>query len=250
MTRSGHEGAPAPGWEVRRERRADLALELWARPGLAETTREALVRAGLERRGRRDGGGTVELPGGSTAWVKGGRLTPKSGLRHGLRRLALGRPLPRHRELANLTWLRARGLPAVEPLVAGVARRGPRPVLQFLATTLVPSAPSLADLAGHADPDPARLVAAAGAVGSLLGRLHAVGFTHRDAFARNFVVDGSGRAWVLDAWRGGPGRSRPARGAARDLADLEEDADRLLSPAAVQALRAAYDRAAGTAARA
>ncbi len=202
------------GWEQRVERRGDLRLHLWSASGLPEALREGLVRAGLERRGQRDGGGVVELEG-RTAWVKGGRLTGGSAWRHGLRRALLGRPFPRQRELANLTWLRARGLAAVEPLVAGLGWRGVRPVLQFLGTSLVPDAPSLAEL-------------------------HVAGFTHRDAFARNFIVDAGGSARVLDTWRGGPGRRIPAVGAARDLADFEGDAEGLLPAEALAAFRSAY----------
>ncbi len=227
------------GWEQRVERRGDLRLHLWSASGLPEALREGLVRAGLERRGQRDGGGVVELEG-RTAWVKGGRLTGGSAWRHGLRRALLGRPFPRQRELANLTWLRARGLAAVEPLVAGLGWRGVRPVLQFLGTSLVPDAPSLAELAGDPEVAPERLVAAAAAAGRLLAELHVAGFTHRDAFARNFIVDAGGSARVLDTWRGGPGRRIPAVGAARDLADFEGDAEGLLPAEALAAFRSAY----------
>ena len=240
----GH-GSPQPDRgaariAVERERRDGLDLLLFAAPGLGAELRDVLLEAGLARRGQRDAGSQLEwCPHPVTsAWVKGGRLRPGSALRHGLRRLALGRPYPRLREFENLVWLREQGFLAPRPLLAGLGSLRGRPVLQFLATEWVPDAPSLAGLV-ELGASSERLVSATAEVGRMLARLHAAGFEHRDAYPRNFVLDASGRPWVLDTWRGGPVVPRHrARAIARDRADFEADAAGLLPAAAIDAFRA------------
>jgi hypothetical protein len=220
------------------EHHGDLRLELWSAPGLGHEARAALLSAGLARAGQRDGGRRLEPGPAPPAWVKGGRLTAGSALRHGLRRLVLGRPFPRLREFRNLAWLRARGLPAPEPLLAGLGWRRGRPVVQFLATRWLPDAPSLADLA-RSGTSAARLTSAAEQVARLLADLHHAGFEHRDAFARNFVLDASGRPHVLDTWRGGPTRRARVHPGSRDLDDFVADGAGLLPTEALAAFRRA-----------
>lgn len=245
--RPGAEARPgtvdARGMALHREHRDGLGLLLLEAPGLGGELREVLLEAGLARRGQRDAGSRLEwCPHPvSSAWVKGGRLRLESAVRHGLRRLALGRPFPRLREFENLVWLREHGFLAPRPLLAGLGTSRGRAVLQFLATEWVPDAPSLADLV-RLGASSERLVSATTEVGRLLARLHAAGFEHRDAYARNFVLDASGRPWVLDTWRGGPIAPRDrARAIARDRADFEADAASLLPPAALAAFRATRD---------
>ena len=174
-----------------------------------------LIEAGMERRGQRDTGQLIQLSQ-TQAWVKGGRLKLESSLRHGVRSYWMKRAFPRVNEFRNLGSLRAAGIRAVRPLVAGVWRQGWRAKLQFLGTEWIPEAPSIAQMvsAGHADLD-----AALDSCGVLVARLHKLHFEHRDCFPRNFIFDPKGRAWVLDAWRGGITENLKRPGA-RDVDDF------------------------------
>ena len=161
-----------------------------------------LLAAGLERRGQRDGGGWVPLgSSGERAWVKGGRLSWKSSLRHGASRAFLGRPVPRLREMGNLLELIRRAVPAAEPLLAGV-ERGPigRPTMQFLATREVRDAVEITTYLSTATGDQ-RLGVLASA-GALASQMHRAGFVHRNFFARNLVRQPDGVLTILDPWRG------------------------------------------------
>lgn len=189
---------------------------------------EGLVAAGLARRDDPDGGGFITFgERGERAWVKGGRLTKKSALRHGAAAFFARRPLPRAAEFNNLTWLLLSGFAAARPLVAGALfdRRG-LPRAQFLATLEIKG---VCDLHGFLK-DPSRsnderrtaLVSA----GTLAADLHLAGFEHRDFFARNLVRDTHGDLSLLDAWSGGPGTS--ARFSMRDVAGFLADAQDLL----------------------
>jgi hypothetical protein len=177
---------------------------------------EGLMAAGLRRVGQRDGGGSV-IAGGIHAWLKGGRLTKKSARRHALREALFGRPFPRLSEAANLTWLGAHGLRAVRPLLAGlVTLPGGRPAAQFLATEFVPDAVALETLSGAE-----RYRDAYASALALVHAMHALGFEHRDCYARNFLITRTNEAIAIDTWRGGPRRRLSRRAIARDLADFE-----------------------------
>ncbi len=123
------------------------------------------------------------------------------------------------REARVLRSLRAAGLDAVEPRIAGaqIARGEGR---AFLATRLLRG------------PDLERAVLQreapstwAASIGAALAALHGAGFVHRDAFLRNLVLEGRALVWI-DAHRGGRPRFAPwlsPRGFAYDLACLELD---------------------------
>lgn len=176
-----------------------------------------LLDAGLARRGQRDGGSEVAV-GTARAWVKGGRLRPGSARRHGLRQLLFQRPFPRLSEARNLAWLRARGLAAVRPLLAGLYFEGGRlPCAQFLATEFQPGA-ALDTLATVA---PARHAAGRVSARALVERMHAASFEHRDCFERNFLITDDDTAVAIDTWRGGPRKRLTQRAIARDLAAFD-----------------------------
>jgi hypothetical protein len=168
------------------------------------------------RRGTRQRG-FVALRSGRV-FFKHGPLAGWSALRHGLRGLVLRQLPPRLRELDNLEWLRLHGFGAPRPRLAGALYRGFLPVFQFLATDEVASAMTLAEILARGEPE---LRAASLELLAIdLAHLHGHGFSHRDLYARNLLVTGSGalRVHYLDCWRGGPGAG--ARGAAFDLGCL------------------------------
>jgi len=203
--------------------RADLAA-------LSEEL-EAHVVAGAKWRAR-------PVVAGAKLFAKGSPLAPRTALRHGLARLLLGRAEPRLAEFTNLAWLRAHGFAAPRPRLAGVWRRAGLPRYQFLATEAVP-APPLAEFLGAADASARQAALARLAVE--LARLHALGFTHRDLFARNLLVH-TGEAGpepvFLDAWRGGPGPD--LRGPLHDLGCLMLDGATLFRPEEQALLLARY----------
>jgi hypothetical protein len=174
-----------------------------------------LGTAARERRGER----SPRALGPFSSYYKGSPLDARHALRHAVRRAVRLAEVPRLQELANLAWLRERGFLAPRPLLAGVLERGGLPRFQFLFTELVPLAPTLAELF-RAGPRERRGPALA-ALARDLARLHALGFVHRDLFARNLLVcatESGVRCAFLDAWRGGPG---PAlRGPEHDLGCL------------------------------
>jgi hypothetical protein len=140
------------------------------------------------------------------AHLKASALRLWPALRHAARR-ALGQGLPRWNELANLTWLRAQGFLAPRPLVAGVWFRRGLPRYQFLLSEWL-AAPTLAEALAPGRASPAERGAWLAALARDLARLHALGFVHRDPFARNLLAlspPHGPRCAFLDAWRGGPG---------------------------------------------
>ncbi len=153
------------------------------------------------------------------AWFKGEPLRGKAAWRHGLRARVFRLPLPRQNEFHNLRWLARRSFEVALPLAAGAFFRAGLPRYQFLVTSEVDGVRTLRRfLADESDGRKAVLAELAREV----GRMHALGFIHRDLFPRNLLVRSdavSGRRIVfLDAWRGGP---RPQlRGPAHDLACL------------------------------
>ena len=183
--------------------RGDEALLCNLRPEL-----ERASRTGAKERGARD-------LAGRRVFFKLGPLRGKVRLRHGLRRL-LGRGLPRLREFENLTWLRASGFGAPEPLLAGAFLRKGLPVFQFLFTAAVARARTVRE-ALESGP-PAERAPLLEALAGDVARLHVRGFVHRDLFPRNLLVTtdgGTPRIHFLDAWRGGARRG--LRGADYDL---------------------------------
>jgi hypothetical protein len=173
--------------------------------------------------------------GGADVFLKGSPLVGRAALRHALRRMLLGREEPRLAEFVNLAWLAAHGFQSAAPLVAGVRRSAGLPLYQFLVTAWV-DAPRLDEFWSAASA-PERS-AAAQALGRELARLHALGFVHRDLFARNLLIASGPAPVVLDAWRGGPRRG--LRGPIHDLACLMLDGARLFSPDEQRAFFAAY----------
>jgi tRNA A-37 threonylcarbamoyl transferase component Bud32 len=92
------------------------------------------------------------------------------------------------REFAHLQALRSLGLPAAEPLAAGICR-GSLGSRSFLVTRTVPDArPFGFDAAGGI----------LGRVGALLRQLHDLGLDLPDLHPGNVVVDGLGGPWLLD----------------------------------------------------
>ncbi|MFT4709161.1 MAG: tRNA A-37 threonylcarbamoyl transferase component Bud32 [Bacteroidia bacterium] len=194
--------APKPGSHPPCARFALPGGAIWLSSAKGTAPNPELLAAGLDRRGQKDAGSWVPFGAGSDrAWVKGGRLSWKSALRHGASRAFLGRAVPRMREMGNLIALIERGVPAAEPLLAGV-ERGPlgQPTLQFLATREVLGAVDLgAYLKEAKDQQRQEVMADAGRLASLM---HQAGFAHRNFFLRNLVRQPSGALTILDPWRG------------------------------------------------
>lgn len=110
------------------------------------------------------------------------QLVDRVRLDRARRNLALG---------ALLDFLRIRtprGLAAATVRRRGLVKRG------YLVTDEVAGARSLAECLRAGDVPAAALEA----VGSAVARLHAWGFAHRDLKATNVLVDGAGRAWLVD----------------------------------------------------
>jgi hypothetical protein len=212
------------GWRIRGER------------ALFEALRPRLEEAACRRERWR---GFVELGRGAStrAHLKYSALSTWPALRHASRALVPWLEIPRLQELANLAWLRERGFGAPRPLVAGALRRAGLPRFQFLATEEIEGARTLADvLAPAAGAEPAERAAVLELLARDVARMHALGFVHRDLFARNVLVTTDGaapsavpRLHFLDAWRGGPRRG--LRGFDYDLACFLVDGERLLSRA-------------------
>ena len=163
----------------------------------------ASVEAGA---GRSEALEAAVLLGNQRAWLKGGPLRGSAAWRYGLRRALLNVQAPRVRELVNLLWLRAHAFQAPAPLAAGTLELGLRARYQFLATELV-------EHAGHLEEwlPQAGLTERAQVLDELareVGRMHALGFVHRDLYPRNVLVTPASaqvrRLVFLDAWRGGP----------------------------------------------
>jgi hypothetical protein len=189
----------------------------------------ATLRGELERRREQGAKWRERLTlAGDEVFLKASPLAARPALRHALRRVLLRRAEPRLAEFANLSWLRAHGFRAAEPRLAGVFRACGLPRYQFLATRWV-EAPRLDAFFAQATLESRAALAAE--LGRTLARLHALGFVHRDLFARNLLVvagPAGPEPLFLDAWRGGPGRG--LRGPRHDLACLMLDGARLLSP--------------------
>lgn len=131
---------------------------------------------------------------------------------------------PAVQEMRALAWLRAHDLPAVRPIAAASVRRAGRLVAQALLTEWVQDAPDLCAWAAAGDVPQGR--ALAHRLGEVVGRMHALGFHHRDLHPRNVLVrpaalaapDAPPAVWLLDCRRAGVGGLRRRR--AYDLACL------------------------------
>ena len=197
-----------------------------------------LLAAGLKRCGQRDAGDWVAWGASSErAWVKGGRLSWKSALRHSTSRAFLGRSIPRLQEMGNLLELIERGLPAAEPLLAGVQHnRWGQPTMQFLATREVPGSVDLeAYLKGATSEQRVEVAASAG---HLASRMHQAGFVHHNYYLRNLVRQPGGALTILDPWRGD--FSQTASHYLTDLAGFVADAGPLLAEPDVERFLEAY----------
>ena len=212
-------------------------------PGLEAVGERALLDTLLPtvreaHRTRRSIGTWFEF-GGGRVYLKGSALRGRVRVRHLLRERVLRRELPRLAEYANLAWLRARGFRAAEPLAAGAVRATGSATYQFLATREVPGARTLDAALADANPDARTLCLIE--LGRLVGRLHGLGFVHRDLYPRNLLVTGetyAGEIHLIDAWRGGP---RPQlRGPDYDHACLLLEGAELFTPEEQRAYFDAY----------
>lgn len=121
------------------------------------------------------------------------------------------------REASNLLDLSAAGLRAPVPLAAGEVTAGRRR-RSFVALEALSGPP----LAAPPPDDPAARRAHVEGVATLVGRLHAAGFWHKDLYAENVRVDPALGPGLLDCERverraGGP----PRRWRVKDLAALD-----------------------------
>ncbi len=136
--------------------------------------------------------------------------------------LAPSRPA---REARTLLWLRRRGLGAVEPLAFGEERFLGWLKKAWILTRYV-EAPDLEDLFRQSGGIPTE---AARALGSWMGKAHALGLEDRNPHLRNFLfLEGEAEVLKLDSPKAriGPAPA-PPRARRRDLAVLEEEARRL-----------------------
>jgi aminoglycoside/choline kinase family phosphotransferase len=149
-------------------------------------------------------------------------------------------------EHQNLTWLRARGVRAPEPLAAGAAWHWGLPRLQFLLTREIPRARALDAFLSEEQVAEERF-RVLDELAREVARMHDLRFLHHDLFPRNVLVAdeassaSSGRVWFLDCWAGGP--PPQARGPAYDLACLTLRADDSFTPAELERCFAVYEEA-------
>lgn len=146
------------------------------------------------------------------------------------------------REWRMLARLHAAGLPVPRPVAALWRRHGPGYTAD-LATVRVPAAAPLSARLAAGEP-----VDWPG-IGRVLQEFHAVGACHADLNAHNILLDGDGKAWLLDFDRG---RLRaPGAWQARNLARLERSLRKIaaepgappFSAAGWEALQSAYGEA-------
>jgi hypothetical protein len=171
-------------------------------------------------------------------WYKHDRWRWKTRWRYALKRLVL-LPYPRRAERDNLLWLRQRCFLAAEPLVVGEHRHAGLVDYGFLITRREQDALPLEQKL--AESDAAERGELIEELAREVARMHALRFVHRDLHARNLLVRPSGspgRIVFLDCWAGGAGPGW--RGTAYDLACLDSEAQRLLSPKEREQLASIY----------
>lgn len=156
---------------------------------------------------------------------------------------------PEVAEFRALAWLRAHDVRAVRPLAAASRTRGGRLVAHALLTEVIGDARDLATHMRTANDQlrwvPAQRRAALAVLGQTLGRMHRLGFVHRDCHARNILLalegnagaSTSARVWLLDCRRG---RVGGRGGPVVDLATLDQDLSPYFSRAERHRALAAY----------
>jgi tRNA A-37 threonylcarbamoyl transferase component Bud32 len=151
---------------------------------------------------------------------------------------------PELNEFRALAWLRGHGLPAAKPIAAAARRHAGRLVAHALLTEVVEGAVDL-DRRLHDPADPLRVSRGLRRrflqrLGEVIGRMHALGFRHRDLHARNVLVqaeDDEVALWLIDCRRGGRGLRQ---GPHHDLACLDRDLRGLLTRGDRRRLLGAY----------
>ncbi len=184
---------------------------------------------------------------GQTVYLKASALAMRPAIRHALRKLLLRRPIPRLAELHNLNWLRDHDFDCPRPLLAASHVRAGLPVFQLLATEWLSDHLTLDEIRRRSNPQAARIGSRLfELLGEQVGRMHQLGFVHRDLFARNILVPKAGdpRVQFIDAWRGGA--RRQSRGPAYDLGCLFLDTADWLAREEQDAFLQAYRRTRGS----
>lgn len=179
--------------------------------GLAKPTDATSVQQRIEHVGARDR---------TTFFLKAYRLPTWARQKRMWGRGTAWGIAPEVREFRALVWLREQKLPAVEPVAAASWTVGRRLRAHALLVRWEEGAVDLAHAASDGahpmatDPTFARRVAAA--LGTVVGRMHALGFHHRDLFPRNVLLAPGPAAdpphlLLLDCRRGGVGGWRRRR---------------------------------------
>ena len=145
-------------------------------------------------------------------------------LRNAFRSTGPWRKAPRIREFQNLLKLRERGIPAVIPLIAAENRHFGFLERQLLITERVVKSASLFDLAIQEKLGQDQLLSINRKLGNLVGRMHNIGFCHRDLFLRNILVglNGAKLSFHLIDCHGGHWFRMPGRAFAYDLGCYEK----------------------------
>jgi hypothetical protein len=183
----------------------------------------------------------IRLESGGTGWWKRA-VTPAWR-----QAFAVHRHSRAQREYEALRLLRARGVPAPEPLAWESRRRGPFLLESALVTRETPDLVRL-DHFLHEESDPARRAVALQAAGALAARIHARGIGHFRLLPKNLHLERAHpeRAWILDApyacaWRG----SVPRRVRIFDLCTLCGPKNGL-TPQDAETVIESYELASGT----
>lgn len=198
-------------------------------------------RAGLvvgEAPGR---GSSLFLDAGHEQWVlrpyrRGGLIARVNATRY------LWTGLERTRgfcELRLTAHLFAQGLPVPRPVATAITRTGPS-YTAALITVRISSARALADLLEQGQASDALLKR----VGATIRRFHDAGLDHVDLNARNLLVDGNSKVWLIDLDRcrlRDEGTWRQA-----NLARLERSLAKFGGAGAMAAIRRGYTSATPT----
>jgi tRNA A-37 threonylcarbamoyl transferase component Bud32 len=181
--------------------------------------------------------GFAELDG-IPVYVKLRRLKPSNKLRQIFRGSAPWTVPPRLVEAQNLQQLAALGLGSVEVLAVGWHRRFGLLERELLVTRKIPNAVDLATLARSPGGAESISLESMLQVGLAVGRMHKLGFRHRDLFLRNILLCEDGPHFI-DCRRGSM-QGRWTRDFVYDLAAVEKWAASLLSLAQREAFFVGY----------